>query len=86
MIARPIWLVSALAGQDADDREGDVLDAHFLAERRFVREQVARDRLAEQADLAAVAHIAVGEGLARGQFGPLAHGQELRRGAVDDRP
>ena len=37
--------------------EGDVLDADFLAERRFVLEEFAAQGLADHADLAAVAHV-----------------------------
>ena len=59
--------VGALAAEHADHAEGDVLDADFLADRRLAVEQLADQRLAEQADLVAVAHVAVGEGFALGQ-------------------
>ena len=53
--------VGAFAAEHADDFEGDVLDADFLAHRRFALEKLPLDGLANQADLAAVTHVAIGE-------------------------
>ena len=56
----PIML-APLRAQHADHPEGDVLDADFLADGRFVLKQLALDGGADQADLVAVADVAVGE-------------------------
>ncbi len=42
--------VGPLAGEDADDPQRHVVDVDLLADRRLLVEQLARDRLAEQAD------------------------------------
>ena len=54
---------------------------HF-ADGRLVLEQLVHERLPDQANLAGVAHVAVGEAFALGQVRPVAHLQERRRGAV----
>ena len=76
-------MLAPLAGKNADDLESDVLQADFLSERRNAAEQLAHDGLANQADLAGVAHIPVRKRLPFGHVVPVAHLQVRGRGAGD---
>ncbi len=53
--------VGPLAAEDADDPQGHVVDVDLLADRRLLVEQLARDRLAEQADHRDVMNVPLGE-------------------------
>ncbi len=53
--------VRAAGAQEPDDPEGDVADADRLADGRFVFEQFALDRGADQADAVARADVVLGE-------------------------
>ena len=73
--------VGPLAAQHAQDAQGDVVGVHLLADRRALAEELARDRLAEQADHGDVADVAVGERRALLELFPFADPQVPRRGA-----
>ncbi|CAA9439393.1 MAG: hypothetical protein AVDCRST_MAG64-4029 [uncultured Phycisphaerae bacterium] len=74
--------VGALGGEDADHPQGDVLEPDLAADRALPAEQLADERLADQADLGAAQHVPVGEHLALLDR-PLAD-VEVRRGGADD--
>src|ERR1019366_8639654 len=58
-------------GEDADDAEGDVFDAHGLADRVLIGEELIGDGLADDADLGNTGDFALAEELA-GLHGPIA--------------
>src|SRR5439155_26089611 len=58
-----------------DDPEPDVFHADFLPDRRALAEQLARDRLPDEADRGGAADLLVGERLALGQ---REHGADLQ--------
>ncbi len=68
----------ALLGERADDGEGDILDAHLLAERRRIPEQLTRGGSAEDDDLGAGAKLGLGEAPPFGER-PIADVEDSRR-------
>ena len=73
--------VGPLAAEDADDPQRHVVDVDLLADRRLLVEQLARERLAEQADHGDVVDVALGERLAFVQVFPLPDAKVSRGGA-----
>ena len=71
--------VAALLAEHADDREGHVLDADLLADGVAAAEQLADQRLADQADLFAAEQFALVEDPPQLQVGPVAHLEEIGR-------
>ena len=68
----------SLGGEQPDDGERNLAEAHPFAHRRGLAEEFARHGLAEQSDLGARTRVALAEGLARHHL-PVAHREVVRR-------